>query len=83
MLILIVFIIKISLAVFTPNNAIGRKINPDGTLAWMTVLLFRTSIKTLSIDPKETIIWFTNNANPLLGAWLRTDTGAVYSIVQM
>ena len=59
------------------NHWAIRKVNSDGSFAWMASFSFPPIIKSLSIDTSEQHVYVASNANPLDVLRLGTDTGAI------
>ena len=61
----------------TSNHWAIRKVNPDGSLAWMASFSFPPILKSLSVDTSEQHVYVGNNNNPLDLVRLGTGTGAI------
>ena len=63
---------------FSPANAVIRKINQDNTVAWMTTTgKFGPTLKCLSVDLSESNVYFTSYTNSLSVWRLQTSSGAI------
>ena len=60
-----------------PINWAIRKINPDGSLAWMTALSFQPIMKSLSVDALEQHVYAAGFTIPLDVVRLGAGTGSI------
>ena len=64
--------------VFTPGgNSAIRKINLDGSLAWMAALSFWSIVKSLSVNTLEQHVYVASSSNPLDVVRLGAGTGVI------
>ena len=56
---------------------IVRKINSDDTLAWMTSVSFRPTVKSLMVDANEKYVFVSSSTNPMNVLRLLATTGAI------
>ena len=59
------------------NNWAIRKVNPDGSLAWMAALKFWSLLKSLSVDTLEQHVYVASISDPLDVVRLGAGTGAI------
>ena len=61
----------------TPNSWAIRKINQDGSLAWMAALSFNPIIKSLIFDSSEQYVYVASFTNPVDVVRLSSSTGSI------
>ena len=61
----------------TPNGWAIRKVNQDGSLAWMAALSFSPIIKSLTVDSSEQYVYVASYTNPIDVIKLDSSTGSI------
>ena len=58
-----------------PDATVIRRINPNGTLNWMTIFTFIPLMKSLALDPQEQSVYYARNTNPINIIKANSSTG--------
>ena len=54
-----------------------RKVNADGSQAWMAALGFSPILKSMTVDTAEQNVYFASGGNPIAVVWLATSNGSI------
>ena len=63
--------------VLTLNYSAVRKVNPDGTIAWLAAVTGQSQTKSLSVDKTETNVYLGIISNPFVIVSFATTTGSI------
>ena len=67
--------------IYTPGSDWAiRKVNADGSLAWMAALSFQAILKSLSVSTSEQYVYVASNANPLDVVRFGAAAGAIVDV---
>ena len=60
------------------SSAAVRKVNADGSQAWMAALGFSPLLKSMTVDLAEQNVYFASGGNPIVVVWLATSNGSIF-----
>ena len=64
---------------YTPNNAVVRKVDVSGSQTWMASFGFYPILKSLSVDAAEQSLYLASKENPLVVLKLTASGGSIVS----